>query len=68
MRMRRNASSRFRSLTLDFIESHKNYRPSRSQDARQVQDVERLQSVRSIYDLQQRPGHERIKTTEIYLK
>jgi len=47
---------------------HKNYRLFRFQDLRHLHAVEWRQSGRSIYDLQQRLGHESIKTTEVYLK
>jgi integrase/recombinase XerD len=63
-----NVSSRFRALTLDLVRCHNDYRPFRFHDLRHLHAVEWLQSGRSIYDLQQRLGHESIKTTELYLK
>jgi integrase/recombinase XerD len=63
-----NVSSRFRALTRDLITCYEDYRPFRFHDLRHLHAVEWLQSGRSIYDLQQRLGHESIKTTELYLK
>jgi len=44
------------------------FRPFRFHDLRHRHAVDWLKSGRSIYDLQQRLGHESIKTTEWYLR
>ncbi len=63
----RNASSRFRAMSLDVASTDEDFQPFRFHDLRHRHAVDWLKSGRSIYDLQQRLGHGSIKTTEIYL-
>jgi site-specific recombinase XerD len=68
----RNVASRFAAImkaaARQALKDRRDFRPFRFHDLRHLHAVEWLKSGRSIYDLQQRLGHESIKTTELYLK
>ena len=68
----RNVSSRFAFIVAAerkaAKQARREFRPFRFHDLRHRHAVDWLRSGRSIYDLQQRLGHESVKTTEIYLK
>lgn len=67
----RNVASRFRAIVMGAQKvAHREgreLRPFRFHDLRHRHAVDWLKSGRSIYDLQQRLGHNSIKTTEMYL-
>jgi integrase/recombinase XerD len=68
----RNVSSRFAAIVKGAQKAAQRekveFRPFRFHDLRHRHAVDWLKSGRNIYDLQQRLGHDSIKTTELYLK
>jgi integrase/recombinase XerD len=63
-----NVSSRFAGFTTELAANDQDFVRFRFHDLRHLHAVEWLRSGRSIYALQQRLGHDSLKTTEVYLK
>lgn len=64
----KNVASRFALFTTELAGDDPDFVRFRFHDLRHLHAVEWLQDGRSIYDLQQRLGHDSIRTTEVYLK